>query len=546
MNVSGPLERSGNNSLLAALPKEEYEPLLHHMQLVDLSFGEILHESGDSIRYVFFPHDAVISLVSQMKSGASAEAAMISSEGMVGLPVFWGSGEATMEAVVQIAGGATRIKAKVFKDEFCKSRLLRTLLHRYTQTLLTQTTQSTACNRLHHVQERFAKWLLLIHDRIQKNEFKLTHEIIAQMLGVRRAGVSTFALKLRRLGLIDYHRGHMRIVDRAGLEAIACECYEIIKTAFDQLQVVLLSEIMANENPGARNTFDEKQVRRERERTLETLRDINSRLLIAGIREQEAREEAEEANRAKEEFLANVSHELRTPLNAMLGWSKMLRAGELDKITAAKALETIERNVETQQQLIEEILDISRISAGKLQLDARRLDLRPVIEAAVDTVRPAADAKNIQLFSRFDPGPILISGDTRRVQQVFCNLLLNSIKFTTEKGRVEVILKQAVSHAQIEVIDSGIGISAEFLPHVFDRFRQADVKDSNTHGGLGLGLTIVRHLVELHNGTVEAVSEGEGRGATFRVNFPLAAEFVTAKMAKSKKRSNSSARQKVI
>jgi len=164
----------------------------------------------------------------------------------------------------------------------------------------------------------------------------------------------------------------------------------------------------------------------------------------------------------------------------------------------------------------------------------------------VDTVRPAAEAKNIQLFSRFDPGPILISGDTRRVQQVFCNLLLNSIKFTTKKGRVEVTLKQTVSHAQIEVIDSGIGISAEFLPLVFDRFRQADAKDSSTHGGLGLGLTIVRHLVELHNGTVEAVSEGEGRGATFRVNFPLAAEFVTAKMAKSKKRSNSSVRQKVV
>lgn len=530
MNVPVSSKPSGNNSLLAALPREEYERLRSHMQYVELSFGNVLHKPGELITHVYFPHDAVVSLVSQMKNGASTEAALVSSEGVVGLPVFWGSDAAMMEAVVQIAGGATRIKAEVFKDEFCKSRLLRGLLHRYTQTLLTQTVQSTACNRLHHVQERFAKWLLLMSDRLQKDEFKLTHEIIAQMLGVRRAGLSTFASRLRELGLIEYKRGHIRIIDRAGLEAIACECYEIIKTAFDKLQIVLLTEIMASVNVSACNTFEEKHTPEQSERTLETLRDINSRLLIAGIREQEARDEAEEANRAKEEFLANVSHELRTPLSSMLGWSRMLRSGRLDKLTAAKALETIERNVETQQLLIESILDLSRITAGKLRLDIRPLDLRPVIEAAVDTVRPVAEAKNIRLHAALDSETVFVSGDTRRLQQVFWNLLSNSIKFTPEKGSVEIILKRNDSHAQIRVIDSGRGVPAEFLPHVFDRFRQADDTASSPHDGLGLGLTIVRHLVELHDGAIEAASQGEGMGATFTVSLPLIGDDVKQKI----------------
>jgi signal transduction histidine kinase len=547
MNVPVSSQQSRNNGLLAALPREEYQRLLSDMQYVELAGGDVLHEMGDSIRYVYFPNDAVISLISQMKNGATAEAAMVSGEGMVGLHVFWGSDPAMLKAMVQVAGSATRVKANVFKEEFCKSRLFRSLLQRYTQTLLTQTTQSTACNRLHHVQERFAKWLLLLHDRLQKDEFNLTHEIIAQALGVRRAGVSTFALKLRRLGLIDYHRGKIRIVDRSRLEAIACECYEIIKTAFDQFQIALLTEVVANANADTRNTIKDKQARDERERTLETLRDINSRLLIAGIREQEAREEAEAANRAKEEFLATVSHELRTPLNAMLGWSKMLRAGQLDNITAAKALETIERNVESQQRLIESILDFSRITAGKLRLDVRLLDLRPVIEEAVNTVRPAAKTKNIQLRAILDSEPVVVSGDELRLREILWNLLSNSIKFTPEKGTVDIILRRNGSHAQIKVIDSGLGISAEFLPHVFDRFSQADETASRSHDGLGIGLTIVRHLAELHRGTVEAESGGEGTGTTFNVTLPLAAQGVRRKAGgRGKKRASLQVKRRVV
>jgi signal transduction histidine kinase/CRP-like cAMP-binding protein len=532
MNNALSPQSARNNHLLAALSGEEYERLLPSMEHVRLSFGEVLREPGEASTHVYFPHDAVISLVSAMESGASAELAMVSSEGMIGLHVFLGSDAATNQAVVQVAGDATRVKAQVFRDEFCKSRLLRALLQRYTHVLLTQTSQTAVCNRLHRMEERFARWLLLIHDRLGKDEFKLTQEIICQMLGVRRASVSTAAVKLRRRGLIHYHRGHIRILDRAGLEATACECYEIIKAEFDRLQIAPLMEKVTSVNANSRNTSEHKRTVAERERALETLRDINSRLLIAGIREQEAREEAEEANRAKEEFLATLSHELRTPLTAMLGWSRMLRASKKqDKTTVAKALEVIERNAETQQQLIESMLDVSRITAGKLQLDTRALDLRPVIEEALDTVRPAADAKNVRLHFAPDADAVFVSGDAQRLQQVLSNLLSNSIKFTPEKGSVRITLERVNSLAQIKVSDSGRGIAAGFLPHVFDRFRQANATDSSTHGGLGLGLTIVRHLVELHGGTVEAASGGEGMGATFTVNLPLADQTVEEKIA---------------
>jgi signal transduction histidine kinase len=542
MSVPSSRERPVNNSLLAALPKEEFQGLLSEMQQVSLSSGDILHELEDSIEHVYFPHDAVISLISQMKNGASVEAAMVSGEGMIGLPVFWGSDAAIMQAVVLISGTATRIKAKVFKEEFCKSRLLRALLHRYTQTLLTQTTQSTACNGLHQVRERFAKWLLLLADHLKKDKFKLTHELISQMLGVRRAGVSTSASNLRRLGLIEYSRGNISIVSRTGLEAIACECYQIIKTEFDQLQIALLTELVANANASVPNTLKERQVRQERERTLETLRDINSRLLIAGIREQEAREEAEAANRAKEEFLANVSHELRNPLNAILGWSRILRSNQADKDTVTKALETIERNVESEQRLIESILDISRITARKLRLDIHPVELRPVIEGVVDAMRPAAETKHIRLRARLDSKPLLVKGDAWRLQQILANLLSNSIKFTPDKGNVEIILTRNDSHARIEVIDSGRGISREFLPYVFDRFRQSEDTPVSKQGGLGLGLTIVRHLVDLHSGTIKAASGGEGRGAIFTVDLPLFTKTAEKKYRKARKAANSSKR----
>lgn len=242
--------------------------------------------------------------------------------------------------------------------------------------------------------------------------------------------------------------------------------------------------------------------------------------------EQELRARAEElaeANRLKDEFLATLSHELRTPLTAVLGWAKMLCEATPNEATLAHALKVILRNAEAQQHLIEEVLDVSRIITGKLRLEVRPVELISIIEAAIETVRPAAEAKAIQLERNFDPEANLISGDPERLQQVIWNLLSNAVKFTPHNGRVETRLERVGVHVRITVSDSGQGISPDFLPHVFDRFRQADQTTARAHTGLGLGLAVVRHLVELHGGRVAARSEGEMKGATFTVELPIIA-----------------------
>ncbi|MGB3205216.1 MAG: PAS domain S-box protein [Crinalium sp.] len=233
--------------------------------------------------------------------------------------------------------------------------------------------------------------------------------------------------------------------------------------------------------------------------------------------------EAQEANRMKDEFLATLSHELRTPLNAMLGWTQLLRTRTFDPQTSARALETIDRNTKSLAQLIEDVLDVSRIITGKLQLNIRPIQLVPVIEAAIETVQPAANAKDIKIECLLDFYRGKVLGDPNRLQQVVWNLLSNAVKFTPQGGRVEVRLKQINNDVYIEFIDTGKGIKNEFLPYVFERFRQADNSITRSYGGLGLGLAIVRHLVELHGGTVHAESAGEGKGATFVVILPAIA-----------------------
>jgi CheY-like chemotaxis protein len=238
-------------------------------------------------------------------------------------------------------------------------------------------------------------------------------------------------------------------------------------------------------------------------------------------REREARSQAESVSAMKDEFLATLSHELRTPLNAMLGWAVMLRRGVRDEATLQRGLETIERNARAQASLIEDLLDMSRIIAGKVGLDVQEAAPASFIEAAVATVQPAAIAKNIELEMELDAaaGPVL--GDPGRLQQVMWNLLSNAVKFTPSSGTVRVTLLQAYGDVVVRVADSGIGIPAEFLPHVFDRFRQADSSTTRRHGGLGLGLSIARQLVEMHGGTIEVWSEGLDMGATFTVRLPL-------------------------
>ena len=253
--------------------------------------------------------------------------------------------------------------------------------------------------------------------------------------------------------------------------------------------------------------------------SLQAVKDELEQLLV---REQMARAEAERANRMKDEFLATVSHELRTPLSAIIGWSHMLRNASLDEATAARALEAIERNAQAQAQLVEDILDVSRVITGQLRLNVGPVDAASVINAAIDSVQLAADSKGIRLAVTLDPSARRVSGDAGRLQQAVWNLVSNALKFTPAGGRVEVRLGRSGPDLEISVTDTGCGIDPEFLPHVFDRFRQADGTITRRHGGLGLGLSIVRQLVEMHGGSVYADSPGEGGGSTFTIRLPLA------------------------
>ena len=238
-------------------------------------------------------------------------------------------------------------------------------------------------------------------------------------------------------------------------------------------------------------------------------------------REQVLRAEAEELSRLKDEFLATMSHELRTPLNAIFGWITLLRTRRLDEPTQERALETIERNARAQKRLIEDLLDVSRIVTGKVALELVTVDPRRVVEAALETMHPAAQTKGLKIVPLLDIGAGTVRGDFARLQQIVCNLLSNAIKFTEAGGHIEVCLARRNGEVEISVADSGQGISPEFLPLVFDRFRQEDGSISRRHGGLGLGLAIVRHLVELHAGSVDAQSAGESKGAKFIVRLPV-------------------------
>ena len=257
------------------------------------------------------------------------------------------------------------------------------------------------------------------------------------------------------------------------------------------------------------------------------LRAQNEREELLG-RERLLRGQAEELSRLKDEFLATMSHELRTPLNAIFGWITLLRTRRLDEATQARALETIERNARAQKRLIEDLLDVSRIVTGKIALELADVVPRHAIEGAIATMQPAAQAKEVMIVPVLGEVTGVVRGDFARLQQVVCNLLSNAIKFTPPGGRIDVELAMSGDQVLISVADTGQGIKPEFLPHVFERFRQEDGSISRRHGGLGLGLAIVRHLVELHSGAVEAQSEGEGRGARFIVGLPIGSKSPAA------------------
>ncbi|MCD9186937.1 MAG: CHASE3 domain-containing protein [Pyrinomonadaceae bacterium] len=276
-------------------------------------------------------------------------------------------------------------------------------------------------------------------------------------------------------------------------------------------------------------------------RLISVSRDISERRAAEAEREKllvsekDARRDAETANRMRDEFLATVSHELRNPLNAMLGWARLLQKNQLDGDASRKAVETIVRNAESQNRLIEDLLDVSRIIAGKLRLDIATIQPNDFVQAAIDAVKPAAEAKNIRIETSIDEDLNNISGDANRLQQVIWNLLSNAIKFTPKNGEVKISVEALNSMIEINIKDDGLGISPDFLPHVFDRFRQADASTIKKFGGLGLGLAIVRHITEMHGGTVEAFSEGEGKGSTFTLKLPILAIALEAEQVSSSK-----------
>ncbi len=304
---------------------------------------------------------------------------------------------------------------------------------------------------------------------------------------------------------------------------------EVLIERPDGSQITVLVNIRPLKNDrgeltGAINCFYDITERKQTEEKLKNLMD----------KEKAARAEAETANRVKDEFLAIVSHELRTPLNAIVGWTHLLKHGKLDQSQSERAIQTIDRNATAQTAIISELLDVSSIISGKLKLDMKPVDLADVITEAVDVVRPAADAKGIEVVTSLDRKAGLVAGEFVRLQQVLWNLLTNAIKFTPNEGRVEVQTKSLGTHVAIVITDTGAGIPADFLPYVFERFQQADASERRTHGGLGLGLSIARNLTEMHGGSVIAESEGEGRGARFTVTLPtLAVSAVTPSLLTS-------------
>jgi signal transduction histidine kinase/ActR/RegA family two-component response regulator len=294
----------------------------------------------------------------------------------------------------------------------------------------------------------------------------------------------------------------------------------------------LRREISTLRAEAVRARDDAARARAELEQLMAQLREANEHLVVGSVHAETMTEDAAQANRLKDEFLAMVSHELRSPLNAVLGWSRMLGSKQLAPDRATHAIATIERNAVALAHMIDDLLDLTRIVAGTFRLALQPVDLVAVAQGALDGVRPLALTADVQLA--FSPGLAAIepiSGDTGRLQQVLWNLLVNAIKFTPAGGRVDVFIESSNDHVEVRIVDSGRGISPELLPHVFDRFRQAAGATMQRDTGLGLGLAIVRQLVELHGGSVSAASDGEGRGATFTVCLPIAAPGIQPRRA---------------
>ncbi len=510
---------SATNRLLDLLDDEARHALLPTP--VQLRAREVLYEPGTPALFAFFPESAVISLVSTMEDGACSEAALIGRDGMVGLAGVFGTVEGTTAAVVQMPGSALKVPIATLRQQRLRSAPVRAVLDLYTEARLIQVAQTAACNRLHTIEARLARWLLTISDRPGADYFTLPQEFIAQMLGVHRPTVSLTMQRLRDRGIIAIRGRAMAVADRKALEQSACECYSVVHREFDRL----LTPPLRGLAPAASVLARPAAPGHESEATLEALREISGRLLLATIREQEARDEAEAANRVKDQFLATVSHELRTPLNAIVGWAAILQ--DRPDVSRERGLAVIERNAQALLRLVEELLDVSGGSANTITMRTSAVDLRDVVCRAVDAVRPGADTKGVALRAAVPEMLPPITGDADRLRQVFLNVLGNGLKFTDPGGAIDVSAQVTGSSARVSIHDSGRGIAADELPHVFERFRQGADATDGQHG-LGLGLTIARSVVELHHGRIEVFSPGLGQGTTCTIELPIGAVAPTA------------------
>jgi signal transduction histidine kinase len=386
-------------------------------------------------------------------------------------------------------------------------------LDRYTETCLIQTAQTVACNTLHSAEARLARWLLAIDDRIDDHRFRFPQELIADMLGLQRPTVSVTMHRLQELQAIAYE-GRTIIMDRARLEQTACECYGVLRREFERLR----RPVGGADLPSLPAEMHSAHGDGDSAVSLETMRQIAGRLLLASIREQEAREDAEVANRAKDQFLAMVSHELRTPLNAILGWCAILTRPPRESVD--HGVQVIQQNAKAQLKLVEDLLDAVRLASSTLAIQPAVVNLGNVVQDAVDTAKPMADEKQVALRLAIvdEISPLLADAD--RLRQVFVNVVTNAVKFTNAGGSIDVSVGATDRAAQVTVRDTGRGIAAELLPHVFERFRQG-LRPAGESQGLGLGLTIAHALVELHGGRIRLASGGEGLGTTCTIDLPI-------------------------
>ena len=506
-----------DSNRLLQLFGEEARAQLGFPPTVQLKARDVLEEPGTPTLYAYFPITAVISLISTVENGATVEVSLVGREGMVGMAGILGTVEGATSAVVQVAGDAIRVPIAFLKAARLTNPSVRQALDRYIEVRFVQAAQAVACSRLHPLQSRLARWLVGVHDRVARNEFVISQESIADMLGVHRPTVSIALQRLQDEGAINRRGRAIVVTDRPRLETLACECHRVLDHEFDRLLNARGSGPAAL-TATAGSTFG--PVKSEPTAALEAMREIAGRLLLVSIREQEAREQAEAANRAKDQFFAMVSHELRNPLNAILGWCTLLQAQEGGQ--SGRGLDVIAQNARAQLKLVEDLLDAARMTSATLVVHPRTIALQEVVQNAVDTVRPSADERQVSVRLTIGDEVPPISADVDRLRQVLLNVLTNSLKFTDAHGSIDVRVSSAEGHAQVSVQDTGRGIDPAMVPHVFEQFRQGSVSDAGREG-LGLGLTIARAIVELHRGTITIDSPGLNQGTTCTIRLPFEA-----------------------